>query len=96
MNWNIFNAGWGKILHLSEVLPAGFANIATFGNKGLRRTTFFGTENPPNRGKVIDYEKAGNIFIVRMVFSLLLLPGWPSEFMRRLPCWLQATGTNLG
>ena len=41
MNWNIFNAGWGKILHLKPVLPAGFANICTFGKKDNEEILFF-------------------------------------------------------
>ena len=34
MNWNKFNAGRGEILRLIQGLPAGIANIDTFGKTG--------------------------------------------------------------
>ena len=34
MNWNKFNAGEGKILHLIQVLLPGIANIDTFVKTG--------------------------------------------------------------
>lgn len=41
MNWNKFNAGEGKILRLNQVLPAGIANINTFGKSTKVELFFF-------------------------------------------------------
>ena len=46
MNWNNFNAGWGKILHPKKLLPAGNANIDSLGKNGYAEIPFFKRENP--------------------------------------------------
>ena len=46
MNWNIFNAGWDKILHLGQVLTTGIANICTLSKKDCAEILFLNRENP--------------------------------------------------
>jgi len=46
MNWNKFNAGWDKILHLCTALATPFANIATFNKTPYAEILFLKKENP--------------------------------------------------
>ncbi len=46
MNWNNFNAGQEKILHLKKVLPARIANICTFAKNDYAEILFLKGENP--------------------------------------------------
>ncbi len=46
MNWNIFNAGWDKILHLESGFTSRDCEYMHFREKQLRRITFFQAKNP--------------------------------------------------
>jgi hypothetical protein len=46
MNWNKFNAGWGKILHLQPGFTHRDCEYMHFRDIRVRRNTFFQGENP--------------------------------------------------
>ena len=75
MNWNKFNAGWSKILHLWEYLHPGIgrigANIGTLGKKGYAEILFLNCKNPHQKPS---YDMKKSLLLCCWLFLPLLLP----------------------
>jgi len=75
MNWNIFNAGWDKILHLISGFVHRFANIGTFVIQRNAEILFLRPKNPQITG-LFNHENLQQNSVIGMVADPLILWGF--------------------